>query len=84
MFTKEHKMIDTCYYRSFASMCPHVNFELRSLSEAVAASFTFKGLLVGVRTQVLEKVAFEGSLANRTLERFHASMVAAQMFAESI
>lgn len=33
---------------------------------------------------MLQKMTLEGALANRTLERFHTSVVAAQMFAQSV
>ena len=54
------------------------------LSEAMIARFATERLLVGVGTQVLQKMSLEGSLADGALERFHASVVAAEMFAEAV
>jgi len=67
-----------------SSVRPHVHLQLRPLSEAVVAGFTAEGLFVGVRTEMLEEVSFEGALANRALERFHAAVVAAQVFAKPV
>jgi hypothetical protein len=75
------KLKNKINYRSLASVRPHMDFELGTLSKAVAASFATEGFFVRVSAQMLEKMSFEGSLTDGTLERFHAAVVATQMFA---
>lgn len=77
-------LTNLAFVRTFTRVCPHVNLQLRPLSEAMIARFATERLLVGVGTQVLQKVSLEGSLADGALERFHASVVAAEMFAEAV
>ena len=62
----------------------HVDFELGALGETVAARLATERLLVGVRAQVLQKVALERAMANRTLERLHAAVIAAQVLAQTV
>ena len=71
-------------YRPLARVRSHVDFELRTLGEAVTARFAPKWLFVRVGSQVLEEMTLEGTLTDRTLERFHAAVVAAQMFAQAV
>ncbi len=68
-------------YRPLSGVRPHVDFELRTLSETVAACFASERLLVRVSAQMLEEMAFEGALAHWALEGFHAAMVTAKVFA---
>lgn len=65
-------------------MRSHVDLELRTLCKAVATSFATEGFFVRVSAQMLEEMPFEGSLADWTLEGFHAAVVAAQMFAQPV
>lgn len=65
-------------------MGSHVHLQLRSLSETVSACLAFERFFVRVRSQVLQEVALERALTNGTLERFHAAVIAAQVFAQSI
>ena len=61
-----------------------MDFELGTLGKTVTASFATKGFFVRVSAQMLEEMPFEGSLTNGTLEGFHAAVIAAQMFAQSV
>ena len=63
---------------------PHVDFKLRPLSEAMTTRLATEGFLVRVGAQVLQKVALERTLAHGTLERFHAAVIAAQVFPQSV
>ena len=61
-----------------------MDFELGTLGKTVTASFATKGFFIRVSAQMLEEMPFEGSLTNGTLEGFHAAVIAAQMFAQSV
>ena len=50
----------------------------------MAARLATERLLVGVRAQVVQKVALERAMANRTLERLHAAVIAAQVLAQTV
>jgi hypothetical protein len=63
---------------------PHVDFKLRPLSEAVTTRLATEGFLVRVGAQVLQKVTLERTLAHGTLERFHAAVIASQVFPQSV
>ena len=50
----------------------------------MVARFAAERLLVGVGAQVLQEMSLEGSLADGALERFHAAVVAAEMFTQTV